>query len=91
MTKHRVLPVRLNQATLAYEARCPDCGQLAFMLTLEYQQALQLRVPFLAPHECQGIPCTCVVDPYTCKQGQALVQVIHDRKNAQGDNFVRNA
>lgn len=91
MTKHRTLPVRYQEATCAYEARCPTCGELAFMLTLEWRQVLGLRVPLLAPHECQFLPCTCSVDPYTCKQGQALVQAIHDRKTAQGDNFVRNA
>lgn len=85
MTKHRVLAVRFNDATLAYEARCPDCKELAFMLTLEYQQALQLRVPLLAPHECQFLACTCLTDPYNCPKGRALVQAIHDRKTAQGD------
>jgi len=91
VTKHKVLAVRFNDATLAYEARCPQCKELAFMLTLEYKLATHCRVPFLAPHDCQFIPCTCHVDPYTCLQGRALVQAIHDRKTAQGDDFVRNA
>jgi hypothetical protein len=91
VTKHRVLPVRYHEPTMAYEARCPDCKEMAFMLTLEYQQALGLKVPFLAPHDCQFLPCSCAVDPYTCMQGRALVQAIHDRKTAQGDDFVRNA
>lgn len=80
MTRHKVLAVRYNDATMAYEARCPQCKEMAFMLTLEYQQGLQLKVPFLAPHECQFLPCTCKVDPYNCPQGQALAQAILDRK-----------
>ena len=34
----------------------------------------------------QGLTvCCCATDPYTCLQGQALVQAIHDRKANQGD------
>lgn len=91
MTTHRGLAVRWNDATLAYEARCPTCKEVSFYITLEYKLATHCRVPLLAPHECQFIPCTCKVDPYTCKQGQALAQAILDRKTAQGEPIVRNA
>lgn len=80
---HKVLPVRWNDATMAHEARCPDCRQLAFMLTREATAYGNFKVPFLAPHECPGPACTCKENPYDCPQGHALVASIHKRK--QGD------
>jgi hypothetical protein len=77
-----ILPVRWNQATLAHEARCPDCGRLAFQLTREATLMTGTRAPFLARHECPN-QCTCSTNPYNCPQGQALVAAIHERKGNQ--------
>ena len=39
-------------STMSYEARCPDCGKLAFFVTAEAVAIQKLKVPVLVPHDC---------------------------------------
>lgn len=55
MTKRLLGPV-WTPSTMAYEARCPDCGKLAFFVTAEavIQQRGNVKVPVLVAHTCPG-------------------------------------
>jgi hypothetical protein len=48
-----LLPVRYDPPTNGYLARCPDCGLLAFFVTMEYIFIWDERVPLLVAHECE--------------------------------------
>lgn len=41
-----------TSSTMSYEARCPDCGTLAYFVTAEAVFMHKLKIPVLVPHDC---------------------------------------
>lgn len=54
MLTNRILPVKYNEPTNAYEARCTRCEQLVYQLAAESPALLFMKPPQVWPHKCLG-------------------------------------
>lgn len=63
----------------------PDITRAQVMVDGQWVDVTEFYVAYPQGWEPYTPFCTCITDPYTCPQGQALAQAIHDRKTAQGD------